>query len=85
MGADIGDEVADLEEMTSDCGEAGIRPYLRLSMHEGGGEDAGMTTDEGGMPVEFVLRRIWKRPCELSFIPAQFVGQSEFPASRFLV
>jgi hypothetical protein len=71
--------------MTANGGEAGIGPDLGLAMHERGGEDAGMTTDEGGVPVEFVLICIREGPCELSFIPAQFVGQGEFPASRFLV
>lgn len=83
--SDLVHEFADLEEMTADGGEAGIRPDLRLAMHEGGGKDAGMTTNKGGVPVEFVLICIRESPCELSFIPAQFVGQGEFPASRFLV
>lgn|GEM_PF-2806249 len=85
VGADVGDEVADLEEVATDGGEAGIGPDLWFAMHEGGGENAGMAAHQGRVPVEFVLIGIWKSPCELSFIPAQFVGQGEFPASRFLV
>jgi len=83
--ADLVHEFAHLEEVAADGGEAGIGPDGGLAIEQGGGVYAGVAADEGGVPVEFVLFRIRKGPCDLSFIPAQFVGQSEFPASRFLV
>lgn len=80
VGAEVIDKSADAEEVAADFGAVRIGPDLGFAMQEGGGVDAGPAACEGDVPVEFMLCGIGEGPRELSFIPAQFGGQGEFPA-----
>lgn len=69
MLADLFDQLADFEQMTADGAEARIWPDLRLSMHEGSGVKARITTHQGDVPIALMVTRAREGPCELCLIP----------------
>ena len=69
MLADLFDQLADFEQMTADGAEARIGPDLRLSMHEGSGVKARITTHQGDVPIALMVTRAREGPCELCLIP----------------